>query len=422
MPTNFGSPQFVLSAFGPDAGWSSQNRNPRLLADINNDGNADIVGFGNDGVTVSLANGTGGFMAPMFANGTSFWGAQTGGWMSQDAYPRELAGAIGTHVAEIVGFASNGVYVSVADAMGGFLPPMLAMGTSFWGAQTGGWTSQDLYPRELADVNGDQIADIVGFASNGVYVSRGDVVGFFAPELAGAAFWGVQTGNWSSQDTYSRFMADADGDGKPDIVGFAQSGVYVSINTSTLISSSFAAPKFVPDSSFWGVQTGGWSSQNLYPHFMADVNADGKADIVGFAQSGVYVSINTSSLISVSFAAPALVPGSSFWSQMGGWSSQDAYPRELANIANGDTMADIVGFAQNGVWTALAGATTFFAPSGGAGSMQAPSSGVPVSSPDVALLSQYMAGSFATSSDGNSGTLTDAALATQPALLTPPHP
>ena len=298
----FGPPQFALSAFGPGAGgWSSQNRNPRLLADITADGNADIVGFGADGVYVSLANGTGGFVAaPMFANGSSFWGAQTGGW-----------------------------------------------------------SSQDTYPRELADVNNDQIADIVGFASNGVYVSRGDVIGFFAPESAGAAFWGVQTGNWSSQDTYSRFMADADGDGKPDIVGFAQSGVYVSINTSTLLSASFAAPMLVPDSSFWGANTGGWSSQ-------------------------------------------------------------DAYPRELANITNGDTMADIVGFAQNGVWTALAGATTFFAPSGGSMLDQGTSSGVPASSPDVALLSQYMAGSFATSSDGNGGTLTDAALTTQPTLLTPP--
>jgi FG-GAP-like repeat len=326
-------------------------------------------------------------------------------------------------VAEIVGFASNGVYVSLADGMGGFLAPMLANGSSFWGAQTGGWSSQDLYTRELADVNNDLIADIVGFASNGVYVSRGDVIGFFAPEFAGAAFWGVQTGNWSSQDTYSRFMADADGDGKPDIVGFAQSGVYVSINTSTLISASFAAPRFVPDSSFWGVQTGGWSSQNLYPHSMADVDGDGKADIVGFAQSGVYVSII--SLVNVSFAAATLVPDSSFWgANTGGWSSQDAYPRELANITNGDTKADIVAFAQNGVWTALAGATTFFAPSGSAPESmldQGTSSGVPASSPDVALLSQYMAGSFATSSDGNSGTLTDAAATTQPAWLTPPH-
>jgi hypothetical protein len=201
----------------------------------------------------------------------------------------------------------------------------------------------------------------------------------------------------------------------------------VSINTSTLLSASFAAPTLVPDSSFWSTQTGGWSSQNLYPHFMADANGDGKADIVGFAQSGVYVSINTSSPVGVSFAAATLVPGSSFWgANTGGWSSQDAYPRELANITNGDTMADIVGFAQNGVWTALAGATTFFAPSGdapGPVSMlnQGTSSGVPASSPDVALLSQYMAGSFATSSDGNGTLITDAALTTQPAWLTPPH-
>jgi hypothetical protein len=74
MPTNFGAPQFVLSAFGSAAGWSSQNRNPRLVADINNDGNADIVGFGNDGVTVSLANGTGGFMAPSSRTGLRFGG------------------------------------------------------------------------------------------------------------------------------------------------------------------------------------------------------------------------------------------------------------------------------------------------------------------------------------------------------------
>jgi len=110
---------------------------------------------------------------------------------------------------------------------------------------------------------------------------------------------------------------------------------------------------------------------------------------------------------------------------MGGWSSQDAYPRELANIANGDKKADIVGFAQNGVWTALAGATTFFAPSGGAPSSmmdQGTSSGVPASSPDVALLSQYMAGSFATSSGGNGTLVTDTAPTTQPAWSAPPHP
>src|SRR5262249_39639753 len=197
------------------------------------------------------------------------------------------------------------------------------------------------------------------------------------------------------------------GDGLRDIVGFAESGVYVSVTTG----GGVTAPTFVAGSSFWGTQTGGWSSEDAYPRELADVNGDGRADLVGFAQGGVYVSLATGG---VNFAAPALVPGSSFWgTQTGGWSSQDAYPRELANINFGDIpaeKADIVGFASNGVWTSISTSTAFISTSDTSlspvsmldlGSL----SGVPVSSPDVALLGQYMAGSFATSSDGNGGTL-----------------
>jgi hypothetical protein len=261
------------------------------------------------------------------------------------------------------------------------------------------------------DVNNDGNADIVGFASNGFYSSIGiGNGGFQTPNfVAGTSFWGVQTGGWSSQDTYPRFIADVTGDGFADIVGFAQGGVYVSVNTQVGVT----APIFVAGSSFWGVQTGGWSSQNLYPRELADVNGDGMADLVGFAQSGVYVSVATGG---ASFAAPALVPDSSFWgASTGGWSSQDAYPRELANIASADTKADIVGFASNGVWTSISTSTIFF-------TSTVSDTASLASSSDVTLLSQYMAGSFATSSDGNGGTLTDAALTTQPDWLTPPHP
>jgi hypothetical protein len=56
MPISFASPGPQLNYFGTDAGgWSSQNRYPRLLADINNDGKADIVGFADTGVFTSLA-------------------------------------------------------------------------------------------------------------------------------------------------------------------------------------------------------------------------------------------------------------------------------------------------------------------------------------------------------------------------------
>src|SRR5262249_52900264 len=163
-----------------------------------------------------------------------------------------------------------------------------------------------------------------------------------------------------------------------------------------------------------------------------DVNGCGSAALVGFGERGVYASVAAGGALSGSFAAPALVPGSSFWgTQTGGWSSQDAYPRELANINFGDIpaeKADIVGFASNGVWTSISTSTAFISTSDTSlspvsmldlGSL----SGVPVSSPDVALLGQYMAGSFATSSDGNGGTLiTEMAPITQPVSLTPPQP
>jgi FG-GAP-like repeat len=225
MPTtNFGPPQFSLSAFGPGAGgWSSQNRNPRLLADINTDGNADIVGFGADGVYVSLANGTGGLWPPpCLRTGLRF------------GVPKRAAGAARTPTrARLRALSAPPWPKSWASPVTVFTCPWpTERGVSgphvrerefVLGGPNGRLEQPGHLPRELADVNNDQIADIVGFASNGVYVSRGDVIGFFAPESAGAAFWGAQTGNWSSQDTYSRFMADADGDGKPDIVPRAAS-------------------------------------------------------------------------------------------------------------------------------------------------------------------------------------------------------
>jgi len=37
--------------------------------------------------------------------------------------------------------------------------------------QVGGWSSYDRFPRELADINGDGLADIVGFGEDAVYTS-----------------------------------------------------------------------------------------------------------------------------------------------------------------------------------------------------------------------------------------------------------
>jgi hypothetical protein len=89
-------------------------------------------------------------------------------------------------------------------------------------------------------------------------------------------------GGWSSDDTYPRTLADVDGDGKSDIVGFSSAGVYVSLATA---GGHFAMPTF--ELAAFGVDVGGWSSDNTYPRKLADVDGGGMADIVGFSSAGV---------------------------------------------------------------------------------------------------------------------------------------
>src|SRR5205085_1587862 len=81
----FSAPTFELSSFAPNTGWFSNDRYPRELADVNHDGAADIVAFGEAGVYVALARGDGSFATPTLQL-SSF--APNTGWFSNDRYPR----------------------------------------------------------------------------------------------------------------------------------------------------------------------------------------------------------------------------------------------------------------------------------------------------------------------------------------------
>ncbi|MBD2026812.1 VCBS repeat-containing protein [Leptolyngbya sp. FACHB-711] len=213
-----------------------------------------------------------------------------GGWSSQNRYPRQLADVNGDNRADIVGFGLNDVYVSLANADGTFASAQVGFSDGFT-VNDGGWNSQDRYPRQLADVNGDGLADIVGFGFDNVFVSLAKGDGTFEQAQIGLLDgFTVNDGGWSSdiylQLKYPRELADVNGDGRADIVGFGLNDVYVSLVKE--------------DGTFRSAQVGladgftvndGWTSQDQYPRQLADVNEDGRIDIVGFGQDRIYVSL-----------------------------------------------------------------------------------------------------------------------------------
>ncbi|MDU9400872.1 VCBS repeat-containing protein, partial [Pseudomonas sp. zfem003] len=241
-----------------------------------------------------------------------------------------------------VGFFNDGVHVAFGTETG-FTTPVNKL-TSF-GVNAGGWANNNQYPRMVVDINGDGLADIVGFAGDGVYVSLSTGEGFQQPAKWIAAY-GVSAGGWSDQNTYPRQLADVDGDGLLDIVGFSSTQVMVALNKRDRFESS---PVY-SNLNAYGTAAG-WSSNEVYPRQVIDMNGDGKADVVGFSGSGVYVALAGQ----VGFGAPALWVNGYGYSRISNnsceavdnirvnWAGQSVSPRLLVDI-NSDGLPDIVGF------------------------------------------------------------------------------
>jgi hypothetical protein len=324
----------VVTNFGYNAGGWRVEKHPRFLADLTSDHSADIVGFGDDGVWVALNNGNGMFAAPQRV--VTDFGYNAGGWRVE-RHPRFLADLTGDGRADIVGFGDDGVHVSLNNGNGTFAAPQLVIAN--FGYNAGGWRVEK-HPRFLADLTGDGRADIVGFGQGGVWVALNNGNGTFAaPQLALANF-GYNAGAWRLSK-HLRFLADLTGDGRADIVGFGDDGVQVSLNNG---NGGFAAPQLVVAN--FGYTAGSWRVTR-HPRFLADLTGDGRADIVGFGDDGVQVSLNNGN---GTFAAPQLVV-TNFGYTAGTW-RVDQHPRFLANLTS-DRSADIVGFGNEGVWTSL---------------------------------------------------------------------
>ncbi|MFI9722976.1 FG-GAP-like repeat-containing protein [Streptomyces sp. NPDC052396] len=278
--------KLVLKAFGhgQQAGGWRADKHPRFLADTTGDGRLDIVGCHDDGVWVSLQDEEGKFAPTADEPVLRAFGHDkaAGGWRA-DKHPRFLADTTGDGRLDIVGCHDDGVWVSLQDEEGKFAEPLYVLDD--FGTEQG-WSSVEEHPRFLVKTTSGGAVDIVGFGPQGVVVSRGRGDGTFEPSKLVLNDFGLAQG-WTGKK-HLRLLADVTGDGKPDIVGFGDEGVWVSRNRG---DGQFEQAQLVCRGFGYNEDAGAWRVDR-HPRFLADITADGRADIVGFGGPGVYVARN----------------------------------------------------------------------------------------------------------------------------------
>lgn len=373
------------TAFEPFQLWSIFESEPDLkissivqnkFADVNGDGYSDLVLLTDVGVTASLSDGT------RFKPAVVWAGQFNVGKDWKTSWPIVLGDVNGDQKDDVVGFASGGVIVSLSGATGGGSP-------AYWSVSfnsAGGW--QEDWPRLLADVNGDRKSDIVGYVPGGVVVSlstgehfdanyywtketnssqvlgtdpqigdangdgKADLVLFAQGSLQalfsnGETFLPPQslsrnievTTGWPA--SWSQKTGDVNGDGRSDIVLLADSGIHVSLSNGS---------GFDPLTTWTKDFTTAGEQQSLFSYQLADVNGDGKDDLIYFPPGGVIVMLSEGQKFGLS----------AYWTRSfksaDGWLA--SWPIEIVDV-DGDKMADIVGFSPGGVLISLSDGRKF---------------------------------------------------------------
>jgi phospholipase C len=329
----FEPPNIVLSAFSFHTGWIVE-RHPRFLADLTGDGRADIAGFGDAGVWTSLNNGDGTFQPMKFVVADLGYNH---GWRV-DQHPRLVTDLTGDGKADILGFGNDGVWVCLGNGDGTFRPPKFVLNDLGYNQ---GWRVGQ-HPRYVVDITGEGKADIVGFGNDGIWVALGNGDGTFQP--AKFVLAGFNPGQGWQGAKHPRIMGDLNGDRRADIIGFGDAGVYASNSSG---DGTFAPGVFILSEMGYD---NGWRIEN-HSRFATDVTGDGKADLIGFGDDGVWVSVTGGSGAKLVLAEFCFNKG---------W-RVPYHPLFLADL-NGDRKADIIGFGDAGVWVALSNGDGTFQP------------------------------------------------------------
>ena len=322
----------VINNFCYNAGGWHVDRHVRLVADTTGNHQADVIGFGDRGVLISFNNGNNTFQDPKMAIRDFGYNASAGGWRVE-RHIRFVADIRNTGCADIIGFGDVGVIVSLNNGAGSFAPAKIAVAD--FGYKAGEWRIEK-HLRFLGDVYGTGLLDIIGFGEKNVLIGKNNGNGTFEPGQPVVNDMCYSAGGWFIEK-HPRFVYDLTGNGRVDLIGFGDAGVFVALNEY----GTFPALKHVLED--FGYNTGGWRVEK-HPRFIADLTGNKVGDIVGFADDGVYVSINNGD--GTFQARKKVIDG--FGYNAGGW-RVEKHPRFPVDLT-GDGCADIVGFGENATY------------------------------------------------------------------------
>jgi hypothetical protein len=327
------------TSFSDALGWNGLNyANSIRLGDVNGDGKADVCGRGSSGIDCALSNGNG-FAAPRLWT-TSY--SDIAGW-NNEVYANtiQLGDLNGDGKADICGRGAGGVYCSLStgDTFGT---------TALWTQEYGDrdhWNWATYYNAiRLADVDGDGKADICGRGQPGIFcsISRGDS---FAP----ASLWSdyYQDASWKPARWSNSFqLGDIDADGKADACMRGIFGVVCSSSTGSSFGQPLSWQAVFRD--FTDTRFGELTNANTIR--LGDMDGDGSADLCGRAPDGF--------ICALSDGRTAFAPAT-MWSdelRNGTWTPLEYSDTVQVGDVNGDHRADVCARSAAGIrcWVSTA--------------------------------------------------------------------
>ena len=196
---------------------------PKYIVDINGDGYSDVFDFNSSRIYYSLSDGEG-FGPVQTWNGDARF-TEAGNWYT-GYYLRQPVDLNGDGNIDVLGVTSA-VFASINTGTAG------VTSTTWLGSGFPNVKDLNRNPHFVVDVNGDGFPDIVDMYDAGTYVTLNTGSSFIArvkvTDNMGNDGEGPDYGSWD-QLRHSRQLADVNGDGLPDLVGIGRRGVEVSLN------------------------------------------------------------------------------------------------------------------------------------------------------------------------------------------------